>query len=208
MPLSKIEVTGNQRGWAIWFINESEEELAFQSFEQCPEEIISKQKRLEWLAGRALLNSLLAKHDLTYSGTSKDDFGKPFLKDLPHHISLSHSYPYVAAQLDLDQSVGVDLEQPKEKLLIIAARILSPSELFDAGEDVVKHCIYWCAKESLYKIDGKRGLHFSNQLNLEPFTLQKNGELKGIITTKEQKLSVNLIYQVESDYVFVHTKTS
>jgi 4'-phosphopantetheinyl transferase len=207
MPLYKIENAREQIGWAIWSIEESEPELAFMSFEQCPEEIVSPQKRLEWLAGRVLIKTLLEQNGLPYSGIHKDKFGKPFLRNLDHHISLSHSYPFVAAQLDLNQSVGIDLEQPKEKLLTIGHRVLSPIELSDASNDITKHCVYWCAKEAMYKIYGKRGLHFSNQLNIEPFEMKLAGFLKGTITVNEQKQSVDLIYRIEPNFVLVYTKT-
>jgi 4'-phosphopantetheinyl transferase len=207
MPLFNIESTGTESGWAVWSIQETEQELAFMASEQCPEEIISLQKRLEWLAGRVLLKKLVEHHSLIYSGIHKDEFGKPFLRELDHHISLSHSYPHVAAQLDLNQSVGIDLEQPKEKLLSIAHRVLSPTELKDAADDLKKHCVYWCAKEAMYKIYGKRGLHFSDQLNITPFKMDLAGFLKGTITVKEQKQSVDLIYRIERDFVLVYTKT-
>jgi 4'-phosphopantetheinyl transferase len=207
MPLHKIENTGKESGWAIWSIEESEQELAFAALEQCPDEIVSPQKRLEWLAGRALIKKLVEHHCLLYSGIHKDEYGKPFLRELDHHISLSHSYPHVAAQLDLNQSVGIDLEQPKEKLLSIAHRVLSPVELADAAKDVTKHCVYWCAKEAMYKIYGKRGLHFSNQLNIEPFKMELAGLLNGTITVKEQKQNVDLVYRIERDFVLVYTKT-
>jgi 4'-phosphopantetheinyl transferase len=207
MPLLKIENTGSQSGWAIWLIEESEQELAFSSFEQCPEEIISPQKRLEWLAGRALIKALVEENGLIYSGIHKDEFGKPFLRDLSHQISLSHSYPHVGAQLDLNQAVGIDLEQPKEKLLTIAHRVLSPIELSDAAKDLNKHCIYWCAKEAMYKIYGKKGLHFSHQLNVEPFELNSAGFLKGTITVNDQKQNVDLVYRMEPNFVLVYTKT-
>ena len=205
MPLYKIENTGIESGWAIWHIEESEQELAFIAFEQCPEELYSEPKRLEWLAGRVLIKTLLEHHGLGYSGVHKDEFGKPFLRDLGHHISLSHSYPFVAAQLHVSQSVGIDLEQPKQKLLTIAPRVLSDMELKDAGQDLIKHCIYWCAKEAMYKIYGKRGLHFSNQLNIEPYSMHQSGELHGLISASNLKQNVNLIYQIESDFVLVYT---
>lgn len=206
MPLYKIENTGTESGWAIWHIEESEQELAFMAFEQSPEELFSEQKRLEWLAGRVLIKTLLEHHGLTYSGLHKDEFGKPFLRDLRHHISLSHSYPFVAAQLHVSQAVGIDLEQPKQKLLAIASRVLSELELKDAGQDLIKHCIYWCAKEAMYKIYGKRGLHFSNQLNIEPYSRHQSGELHGIISADNFKQNVNLMYRIESDFVLVYTK--
>lgn len=204
MPLKEIHQTGNQSGWSIWHIEETEEQLANKIIGTPPSEITHKNKRLEWLAARHLVLSLSNHLGLRYFGIRKDAFGKPFLEKYPHHVSLSHSFPYVAAQIDYHQPVGIDVEQPKAKILKIASRIFSPIELADAGADVIKHTVYWCAKETLYKIHGKGELYFSNQLNIEPFLLQEEGSLKGIISS-EKKMSVNLDYRIEPDYVLVRT---
>ncbi len=205
MPRLKITRMNQHSHWGLWYISESEQELGFEAMESCPEEIINPQKRLEWLAGRVLVRALVEHCGLTYGGIQKDEYGKPLLKDHPHRISLSHSFPYVAAQVDRDQDVGVDLEQPKPKLLTIAHRVLSPSEQRDAGEEVVKHCVYWCAKEAMYKIHGKRGLHFATQLLVDPFTLAQAGTLLGRIVSDHETLA-HLGYVVQADYVLVFTQ--
>jgi 4'-phosphopantetheinyl transferase len=207
MPLIKMQNTGNQSAWALWFISEKEDELS-SIIEERPETgIINTSKRLEWLAGRVLLQQLVQEAGLDYQGTVKNEFGKPYLKNLPHYISLSHSFPYVAAQIDPQQEIGIDLEQPKSKLLNIAHRILSPSELIDAGNNVVKHCVYWCAKETMYKAYGKRGLHFSDQLNVKPFVLLNAGDLQGKINADDSSRDLTMTYIIQPDYVLVHTKT-
>jgi phosphopantetheinyl transferase len=205
MPLYKLKNTGTESAWGIWKVEESAEELAFTAFEEAPEGIIHITKRLEWLASRVLVRTLLEQNDLPYSGIHKDEFGKPFLRELTHHISLSHAYPYVAVQLDSNKSVGIDIEQPTEKLLRIAPRVLSMEELENAGSDIRKHCVYWCAKEALYKVYGKRGLHFADQLLVEPFILEETGDLKGTITVREEKLNVALSYEIEPEFVVVYT---
>ncbi len=207
MPLIKIQPTSSQSGWALWFISETEHELGSDLDERPEANVINSTKRLEWLAGRVLLRELAMQFGLDYQGTIKDEFGKPYLKNLPHHISLSHSFPYVAAQIDLHYEVGIDLEQPKSKLLKIAHRILSPTELIDAGNDVVKHCVYWCAKETLYKAYGKRGLNLSDQLKVNPFALQNTGDLYGKINANGQSHDLTMTYLIQPDYVLVHTKT-
>jgi 4'-phosphopantetheinyl transferase len=207
MPLLKIQKTDKQSGWALWFITEQESELTEASGEQVDSSIVSYTKRLEWLAGRALLKSLVEQCGLEFYGITKDEFGKPFLKGYPHPISLSHSYPYVAAQIDIKVEVGIDLEQPKSKLLNIANRVLSATEFQDAGNNVVKHCIYWCAKEAMYKSYGKRGLHFADHLLITPFELKRSGDLAGRIIANGTQRELELAYSVQPDYVLVHTKT-
>lgn len=206
MPRVKLTVRGEKSAWALWRIEESEPELAFLALETCPSEMIAPHKRLEYLAGRSLIRDLVEQFNDPYNGLRKDNHGKPFLKDLNSEISLSHSYPYVAAQIHPTISVGIDIEQPKEKLLKIASRVLSKDEEIDAGDQIDKHCIYWCAKEAMYKIHGKRGLHFSHQLNLDPFEMMHEGSLKGRITVRDFSQEVSLGYLVEPDYVLVYTE--
>jgi 4'-phosphopantetheinyl transferase len=205
MPLLKIHSTGVESGLGLWHISETEEALAFSAQQSCPEEIINKQKRLEWLAARSLVKSLLESVGLTYGGLTKDEFGKPYLKEHPHHVSLSHSYPYVAVQLDRWNEVGIDLEQPKEKLKTIAPRIFTADEVRDAGDDVVKLCIYWCAKEALYKFHGKRNILFTDHLRVMPFHLSTSGVFAGKILIDETELVVRLQYLVMMDFVLVYT---
>ena len=205
MPLVKSEMVGKDSAWGLWQITETEGELSYSALESCPEDIVAPAKRKEFLAGRALVKALVEKMGGEYSGIRKNEQGKPYLKDQPHEISLSHSSPYVAAQIHVNSAVGIDIEQPKEKLLIVAPRVLSQTEETDAGSNVVKHCVYWCAKEAMYKLYGKRGLHFNSQLNLDPFELKKSGNLQGYITTNGTPRIVSLGYLVKEDYVLVYT---
>ena len=207
MPLQELNLTGIGR-IALWHITENEGFLSkILDSESCPTEIISLQKRLEWICGRIIIKHLALTSGLMYKGIHKDEFGKPFLRESEQHISLSHSYPYVAAQIHPVNSVGIDIEQPKEKLLRIAPRILDAEELKDAGSNIVKHCVYWCAKEALYKIYGKRGLLFTNHLHLKPFELKDAGDLLGWIETNGDQVFAELQYIVTKEYVLVHSKT-
>jgi len=206
MPVAKLRTLGDESCWALWKIEEDEETLSYHAMESCPDDLISRQKRLEYLAGRALMKSMVETIGMSYTGMRKDTAGKPFLKNSTHQVSLSHSFPYAAAQIHRDISVGIDVEQPKDKLLRIASRVLSKSEQQNAGHDPTKHCIYWCAKEAMYKIYGKRGLHFNSQLLIEPFGLALNGGLSGRIIADSTEVIVKMEYIVEPDFVLVTTK--
>lgn len=196
---------GNGCAWGLWKIDETEADLSYTSFESAPEDVVHPKKRLEWLAGRALVRTLVESLGLAYSGIRKDEFGKPFLKSLPHSISLSHSFPYVAAQIDRTQSVGIDVEQTQEKLRQVVPRILSSEEITDAGDHLTKLCIYWCAKEALYKIYGKRNLLFTDHLRILPFQLSEKGSLTGKIVFHPDEKLVRLGYYINTEYVLVFT---
>lgn len=206
MPLLELKETGSDR-IALWHITEDENFfLPHSGPDSIPEDIIHNKKRLEWLSGRMLLKQLTEAMGLEYKGILKDTFGKPHLRDHSYQISLSHSFPFVAAQISHHNAVGIDIEQPTKKLLRIGPRILDPTELSDAGTDVLKHCVYWCAKEALYKLYGKRGVLFTHHLKVDPFELNGKGELLGRVEFDEIVLFAELRYIVAKDYVLVYTK--
>jgi 4'-phosphopantetheinyl transferase len=203
MPIEHIHKS-HDRIWGFWRILEEEPTLTkILPFEKISDAIINPLKRLEFLSGRVLIQSLLKNWGVEYAGITKNIFGKPFLLDSDIHLSLSHSYPYVAAILHRKNEVGIDLEQPKEKLLKIAPRVLAAAEMKDAGSDVVKHCIYWCAKESLIKIYGKKDLVFARDLLITPFSRNPEGDLIGRIVANNSETAIPLHYIVYDNFVVV-----
>ncbi|MBQ0741343.1 4'-phosphopantetheinyl transferase superfamily protein, partial [Aquimarina celericrescens] len=78
------------------------------------------------------------------------------------HISITHSFEFTGVIVS-DKKVGIDIEKQREKIKLIAPKF-TPIEEYKAlgdGEDLIrKLTIVWGAKESLYKLYGKRGLLF------------------------------------------------
>ncbi|MTI21086.1 4'-phosphopantetheinyl transferase superfamily protein, partial [Fulvivirga sp. RKSG066] len=166
MPVNKTIEVSKSRFLAIWHVEESFEELlnALNPIAEDRELLLSfknKIKQLEWLSGRLTIKHLTHLLGIDYHGLTKDNHGKPSLRGhLEYEISLTHSYPYVAAIIDKSKPVGIDLEQPREKALKIAPKFLSEKEIAFAKQDIMTLNMLWCIKETLYKIHGKNGLVF------------------------------------------------
>lgn len=209
MPLEKI-VLEKDRAWAMWRITEEEPVLGAQVWptEQVSDTITNPGKRLEWLAGRVLVKEVFRAMGLDFRGIRKDEYGKPYPAEYDYHLSLSHSFPFVAAILDKIEPVGIDLEQPKEKLLRIAHRVLHPEELRDAGPDPVKHCIYWCAKEALVKIHGQKNLVFAENLIIDAFSMKSEGDIRAKIVSGDGERVIPLHYIIYPNFVVVFNQRS
>lgn len=203
MPLKKtLELIHGTLG--IWEISESEEELAklcmLTNSEQ--EEFATvhhPNKRKEFLAGRLVLKTLLEKLNQSFNGLVKDDCGKPFLIGQTIHISLSHSYPYAGAIVSSTHPVGIDIEKPQEKLYRIAPKFLSEIEKTYVNDDLLKHCVYWCAKEVLYKIYGRKKLTFSKNLSVK--ATSDTQSLVGMIELPDFRQSYSIQYFLLDEYV-------
>ena len=207
MPLEKI-VVESSRAWALWLITEDEISLSreLNGIENVPESLKNSQKRLEWLAGRVATREVMQSLNIAFHGIAKDEFGKPFPKMSDLHLSLSHSFPYAAALLDKNSPVGIDLEQPKEKLLRIAKRVHHADELLDLGTDLVKHCIYWCAKESMIKMHGRKDLIFAENMFIQPFQRKEEGNITGKFIIDDSESIVRMHYVVYPNFIMVYTR--
>lgn len=126
-------------------------------------------QRIEWLACRAAVRQLVQMQGLLYAGLQKDEFGKPHLVSSPWFVSLSHTGGWAAAVLHRSRPVGIDIEPVRDQFRRVVPRVLSTDEIAHAGGDSGRLAVYWCAKEALYKLYGKRNLTFREHLHVEPF---------------------------------------
>lgn len=209
MPLSKIEnITGNI--WkGHWRLEESPEKLQDMMLSQgMPADegltIAHPRRRAEWMAGRLLLAELLAKAGAEPEPPDKDTYGKPYFRRAPWQPALSHRHPWVVGMLHTDQAAGIDIEKPDDKLKRLSHKFLCDPELAHAANDPEALCIYWAAKEALYKMYGKKGVIFRDQLHIDPFERGESGILTGHIRMPDMTRTVQLQFERLDELFLVH----
>ena len=174
--------------WMIWEITE---ELSF--FQTFPEnwttnkdqEIVS-QKKLESSAARFCLWSLCQQISEGPWDLRKDDRNRPYFDQSDYHISLSHSFPFVAAVISHKKTVGIDLERFGRNVEKIGPRFLSAEEWNrwqDSHSDLTKA---WTCKEAIYKAMGVPGLAFQQDIQLPSFA---NNPFK--IHVRDKKITIS-----------------
>ena len=209
MPLLELKRVGPERWLGLYKIEESYADLLHAldppaGDREMLETYSNVQKRCEWLAARTLLRLFCDAMEIEYYGTRKDSNGKPFLQGHAFEISLSHSFPYVAFIADKDKEVGIDLEQPKEKLRQIAPRFLSERELLLSGDNLNALCTFWCCKEALYKIYSKKGLNFKEEIHLYPNEEYPWKYVSGIISKNSEETRHQICCEYGSDYILAY----
>jgi phosphopantetheinyl transferase len=117
------------------------------------------------------IRHLLKEVGYTDTDLIYDEFGKPHLKN-GKFISITHSFTFTAIIVSEKFHVGVDIEKQREKILKIAHKF-TPFEEYKTIANVAalisKLTIVWGAKESLYKIYGKKKLLFLHHIYIEDF---------------------------------------
>ncbi|WP_422089549.1 4'-phosphopantetheinyl transferase family protein [Tenacibaculum ovolyticum] len=177
MPVHKTLTVNETTKVLIWKIEESFENLSDGiTLSQRSSDRLNGMKsdlhRRGFLSVRHLLNEVgYTDADLVY-----DEFGKPHLKD-GKFISITHSFTFSGIIISDDTPVGIDIEKQRDKILKIAHKF-TPIEAYKsiANHDalVSKLTIVWGAKESLYKIYGKKKLLFLNNIYIEDFSFETN----------------------------------
>lgn len=122
---------------------------------------------------------LSIRHLLKLAGYSDfdliyDQFGKPHLKD-GKKISITHSFTFTAIIISDDLHVGIDIEKQREKILKIAHKFTPIEEyntIANVDAKISKLTIVWGAKESLYKIYGKKKLLFLHHIYIDDFKFE------------------------------------
>lgn len=168
----------------IWKIQESIDEL-MRGIELKKESLA----RLESMKSELHRKGFLSiRHLLKHEGLSDinlqyDSFGKPHL-DTNQFISITHSFDFTAIIISEESAVGIDIEKQREKILKIAHKF-TPIEEYKtiANSDALisKLTIVWGAKESLYKIYGKKKLLFLHHIYIEDFKfdeMKTTGEIR------------------------------
>ncbi|TYQ00327.1 4'-phosphopantetheinyl transferase superfamily protein [Tenacibaculum adriaticum] len=177
MPLYKTLTVNENTKALIWKIEESFEELSvgIQLTKNSTDRVSSMKSEIHrrgFLSVRHLLKEVgYADDDLVY-----DEFGKPHLKN-GKHISITHSFTFSALIVSDNKPVGIDIEKQRDKIVKIAHKF-TPIEEYNTIANhealVSKLTIVWGAKESLYKIYGKKQLRFLENIYVEDFSFEND----------------------------------
>ena len=188
MPLKLIKQINNQSHWGIWKIEEDIEELIALAenenlkIEEELKSIKQTKSKQERVASRLIIKALLDHIEEPYQGIYKDQAGKPHLIDGNVKISITHSYPFAAGMVHKEMECGIDIEFPHPQVLRIKNKFLNEIEKRKMGDDISKLCLTWCAKEVVYKIQGRKNVSFKKDMII---SILKDGEVLATLHTDE-----------------------
>ncbi len=165
---------------------------------------LNKGKRnLHWLGGRVLLRYLLDTNK--FIEVRGDEHGKPHLINFDYEMSISHSFDYAAVIIS-NKMVGIDIEKIKEIITRLASKFMNDEEIqaVDQNPELEKYYVYWCAKESLFKLNGKKYLNFRDDIFLEPFEYKKKGTVRAGMNMNGNKRIFEVNYEEFNGYMFTY----
>ena len=122
-------------------------------------------RKMEFVATRFLRHQLFGFTHIHYN-----EVGAPFIED-EGFISISHAKGVVGIAFSKDFSIGLDLEKVDSRMVKLSPKFLSSleSQTLDTRSPLEMTKV-WSGKEALYKLAGRKGIIFSTDLHLSPFS--------------------------------------
>lgn len=196
---------------ALLFINEidkdvrlgvwkMEENLNYEQFASLPfyDRLmsLSENRRKETASVYSLLFAMTGNRNLVIG---HEPSGKPYVEG--YKIGISHTKGFVSVILSTSCDVAVDIEYINTRVLRIADRFLREDEKPDIIPDVIPTLLFWCAKETIYKLYSDERLTFQN---IKIMDVEQGGALCGnnLITGE----SVRIDYTFNKDYVLTYAR--
>ncbi len=166
---SRYPAFGASLHW--WQLTEQPAELARQCAalgmpDNCDARAMSRQREL--LAERLLLHRIAGR----YAPVEHNADRAPRVEGLNAHVSIAHSREWLCIAVS-SRPIGIDIESHGRHLAAVRQGFLNTAEQQWIGEaDALPLLVAWTAKEAMFKaISVRRGLHYRDDLRLDPFTL-------------------------------------
>lgn len=209
MPLKFKKKINSDISLGIWEITESENELLSNLCLKDKEEDFFKSlknttRRKHWLAYRNTIKTFLKDDD---TEIYYDDNSKPHFLNLDYNFSVTHSGDFAAVILSKNNKVGIDIEKINPRVKKLITKFLNDYEIknFETSDNISieKLYVYWCAKESLLKLYGKRNLDFKKNIIIHDFEYDKDTN----INLSSGKIIANLNAEdYKGEYILNYTK--
>ncbi|MFZ1705382.1 MAG: 4'-phosphopantetheinyl transferase superfamily protein [Saprospiraceae bacterium] len=165
---------------------------------------LKQRKLLEWYCSRYLLH-LMSNRQIR-GACLKDEHGKPFLENSSYFISMSHSHDRIAV-IASPFKVGIDIQFIVPKIERIAPRFISESEMnsIPNTDKILFYHLYWGAKESLFKIYGRKELDFREHIKIEPISTTTGiVTFGGQVYKNDEQIQCTIKGCIAGDFVWVY----
>ena len=208
MPLIEKKIFRSTCFLGIWEVTENENDLlkiypADKNEISLLNSFTHSFRRIQFLASRLLLHTLLPNAKIKY-----DANGKPWLHQGNYFISLSHSGKFIALIIS-NFHCGIDIEIIRPKIEKIAPKFLCEKEMEESqGEFRTERLhIYWCVKEAMYKVHGKKNVSLRTDIFVEKVENIISGKINATLKNENSLEKLEVCYERFNDCILAWTES-
>ena len=214
MPLHTHMTCPGNLQLALWSIQENHEELQLKLRENYHEldmeKRITQANALHYLASRCIIKDIFPNQIITLR---KNELNQPSLSvnQNPLNISITHAANMAGILVSESYLPGLDLEKIDPRIGRVKHKFMNQHEMDFAGHQnqINLQTLIWSAKESLYKVYGKKELDFKEHLHILSFGLNptNRGYFYGQIKKDAFQQKLKIHYQIIENIVLTYTST-
>jgi 4'-phosphopantetheinyl transferase len=146
--------------------------------------VTNEKRKAEWMFIREIIcRTMPHSEDIVY-----DLHRKPSFKNSANFLSISHSSERVAVAINEVHATGIDLQYITPKILRIKSKFLNEEEQSKITDDSIELTCYWCIKEALFKIYGKKDAFLKENFEVQNYSFDgSRGRAIGITRANGQE---------------------
>lgn len=209
MPIVEKEYIGEHGVLGVWEITESLDELLdmiifkkedykiFKTFK-------NKSRQKHWLSYRLAIRKIIGEDkDLEFY---YDNHGKLHIANHDYKLSVSHSGSYSAVIVSNKHEVGIDMEKITARIEGVKDKFLASFEQKRLPEENRQKYLtaFWSAKESLFKLYGKKELTLGKNIFIDFIDINSRGAMVGKIKVPKFEKNYHINYRVFRNYMLVY----
>ena len=139
--------------------------------------VTNEKRKAEWMFIREIIcKTMPHAEDIVY-----DQHRKPSFKNSNNFLSISHSNERIAVAINEANATGIDLQYITPKILGIKSKFLNEREQSKITDDSIELTCYWCIKEALFKIYGKKNAFLKENFEVQNYSFDgRRGKAIGI----------------------------
>jgi 4'-phosphopantetheinyl transferase EntD len=157
-------------------------------------------RKVEWLTTRILIKQLIGPDfSIRYS-----EAGRPILTHPKYkYLSISHSRYFVTVFVHEKYPVGIDIEDMSRNYTAVKKRYLSDEELAFVADSTTLQCLYWCAKEAIFKLVPHEGIEFREQIHISNFNPEFDDHFSSRFINDGEEFNFQLQFQIFNNHGLV-----
>ena len=157
----------------------------------------ANQKKKQFLASR-----LLIKVEFGNWKTIHNPNGKPHPINNSSEISITHDKGIVGLIKSMNPC-GIDIQEITPKVIRVKSKFVNENDFYSISEKEKDLTVLWCAKETLYKINGNPNIFFKEHMIIKES--EEENTLIGKIIHPEYRKDYKLKVHFIENYCLVYT---
>jgi len=129
-------------------------------------------------------------------------------KRMEGDYQVPEGFYYINEFIHKKGEIGIDIESVNRDFGKVEKRYMSDQELRQTNGNQTLQCLYWCAKEAVFKLVKEDGIEFRQQIHIMPFNYLEESKFSVHFIAEKKDITFQLYFLTFSDQIMVWVSDS